>query len=167
MGNQLFVSLATCFGPYVINAITPTKRSPFYAFIGPAKEVKVSAVEAGFLDYFQVLFAEKNINLAVEALNASNPDLSSQFICRSSETVFNEACANYLRQFDNKKFKRGKVAEYIKTARTRPELRARFTKQQMRLHYTDLLNSNFQTQNVALLKEYFLFHIDSVPGLTV
>ncbi|WP_344766085.1 hypothetical protein [Pedobacter ginsengiterrae] len=164
--NQLFVSLATCFGAYIINAIEPTKKSPFYAFVGPTREVSNSAVEVGFYEYFDVLLNTNDFNEAIEALNSANPGLPVPFICKSSEEVFDQACNLFLKRHENKDFRRKRVQELIDRARKNPILKVKFSKAEMRTHFSKLLKSRYQANGIKELKKHFLFHVDYVEGLT-
>jgi len=164
--NQLFVSLATCFGAFIINAVEPTKKSPFYAFVGPTHEVSNSAVEVGFYEYFDVLLRTNDFNEAIEALNSANPDLPVPFICKLSEEVFDQVCNLFLKRYENKDFRRKRVQQLIDRARKDPSLKMRFSKAEMRTHFSKLLKSRYQTNGIKELKEHFMFWTEQLQGLT-
>lgn len=75
--NNVFVSLATCFGAYIIGEVRPTMPSPFFACVAPWEEVTGDDVLESFGTFFDFILSVQfpnriNFNDAVNLLNLAN-----------------------------------------------------------------------------------------------
>ncbi|MGB4848151.1 MAG: hypothetical protein WBP41_09555 [Saprospiraceae bacterium] len=70
--NNLFVSLATCYGSYLLFSCDPTKPSPFFGYIGPTEKIGNLELEADFTIFFQILLLELNFKTAIESIDTDN-----------------------------------------------------------------------------------------------
>lgn len=97
--NNLFLSLATCYGGHIHKVISPRMWTPFWGFVGPLDEVYVDQVMAGFQDFYDELLTSLNFNTATQRLNQSNPNLPTAFYFFNTEYIFNRAYANYEQKY--------------------------------------------------------------------
>ncbi|MTI19563.1 hypothetical protein E1176_00870 [Fulvivirga sp. RKSG066] len=134
--NNLHVSLATCFGAYILKEIKPFDISPFWGFIGPWEVVKDHDIMVSFQTFFECMFTDdlQNINLfnCIEQLNYSNANLPWRFNFYNAEQVFDKAYENYeethyqpeaLKQRINNLMARGLSDINIRNSTTIPQLR--------------------------------------------
>lgn len=93
--NNLFLTLATCYGAYIFKTISPKFSTPFWGFVGAFEEVNVGEVLANFNAFYSEFLNSFDFNLAESALNQSNPTLISKFKFRNTQQVFDQAYSNY------------------------------------------------------------------------
>jgi hypothetical protein len=93
--NNLFLTLATCYGGYIYKAISPRIRTPFWGLVGPFEEVNSGEILADFTSFYEEFIDSTDFNLAEKALNESNERLRSKFKFQNTEFVFNKAYDNY------------------------------------------------------------------------
>jgi hypothetical protein len=86
--NQLFLSLATCYGAYLFNAISPFNRSPFFGFVGNVQEIPSGEIEYAFSEYFSALLEKLDLDEALLALNSANPNAPFPYISLSSNGLY-------------------------------------------------------------------------------
>lgn len=97
--NNLFLSLATCYGGHIHKVISPRMWTPFWGYVGPLDEVYEDQVMAAFQDFFDELLTSLNFGIATQRLNQSNPDLPTAFYFCNTEYIFNRAYANYEQKY--------------------------------------------------------------------
>lgn len=93
--NNLFLSLATCFGGYIYSVISPRLRTPFWGFIGPFETVYPDEVLANYTAFYDEFILSGDFGASEKALNISNPTLVSQFRLQNTEFIFTRAYNNY------------------------------------------------------------------------
>lgn len=160
--NQLFISLATCYGAYLFNAIDPTKQSPFFGFVGNSVKIYSEETAVGFYEYFERLLETMDLNAAIDALNGANPELPVPYISVVSESVFQIASGKMNEQSKTRQFKLAKRKELEKMAREDPAIKGRYSKSELKLLIKDRVNR--RDKDLKKIKEYFLFKRDS-PAL--
>lgn len=157
--NQLFISLATCYGGYLFNAIDPTKRSPFYGFVGSTNPLTSNDIEVGFWEYFDILLEKFDLDEAIDALNRSNPELSTPYISIVSEAIFKIVSDKLNAQTKSRQFQLAKIKELVKRAMADPNIRGRYSKAELQIKMKDKLKR--RSNDLKILEEYFLFKRDS------
>jgi hypothetical protein len=90
--NQLFISLATCYGAYLFNAINPFKRSPFFGFVGNVEQIPNGEIEYAFSEYFATLLDELDLDEAIHALNNANPNTPFPYVSLTSSGLYELLC---------------------------------------------------------------------------
>ena len=99
--NNLFISLATCFGGYLslslIRKLTQGRdiRAPFFGLIGPKDEVKYYEIENGFDAYFQQIIELKDIENGFTELQ-NKLEVSHEYAFRHCEEVFVEFIESFI-----------------------------------------------------------------------
>ena len=97
--NNLFLSLATCYGGHIHKVISPRMWTPFWGYVGPLDEVFVGQVMAGFQEFFDELLTSLNFGIATQRLNQSNQNLPTAFYFCNTEYIFNRAYDNYEQKY--------------------------------------------------------------------
>lgn len=85
-GNNLFISLATCYGANLLKLYEFDKPCPFYGYMGAIGEINPIEAETSYSEYFEVLLTTKNFQKAVEAHSNMYPTNKYAFI--NCETYF-------------------------------------------------------------------------------
>lgn len=93
--NNLFLTLATCYGGYIYRAISPHLRTPFWGFVGAFEEVYSVENLINFTSFYEEFLQSLDFNKAIHALEQSNFPYASKFRFQNTEYVFNKAYANY------------------------------------------------------------------------
>lgn len=112
--NNLFISLATCYGAYIFNALTPFDKVPFYAYIGPDGEIFENDIEVCFNSYFEILLREFDFRPALEALNKENNNKDVFYDYKSSEDIFELIANRLIEKIKNGEKSDGEKDIYIK-----------------------------------------------------
>lgn len=157
--NNLFVSLATCYGAYILSAIDLMERIPFVAFIGPVNEVKTFEVEIDWTTYFDILLTEKEFFLAIKALNESNVRVPYAFY--TAEDIFDRYSKAYIAMFSSRKDRREKMRSLAKRAKKLPGIKESYSITQLKDYFKFYVSN--QPKFMAQIKDYFLFRSDKLP----
>lgn len=93
--NNLFITMATCFGGYIYKVIKPNFRCPFWGFVGAFEEVFMDDILDNYGAFYDEFLQSLDFNQAVSALNYSNENHHSKFIFHNTQHIFNVAYKNY------------------------------------------------------------------------
>ncbi len=85
--NNLFISVASCFGGYIQFVIDIKKPCPFRGFIGPMSEIFSEDLSVSFTEFFDKLLLTDDFENAISQLNSSNSS-GVQFHYLNSEAFF-------------------------------------------------------------------------------
>ncbi|MFM9837848.1 MAG: hypothetical protein ACKVOQ_06255 [Cyclobacteriaceae bacterium] len=96
--NNLFVSVAACWGGQIQFQVKVTEPCPFRGFIGPMESINPSDIISSFVPFFEELLNTNNFELAIENLNALNEN-GILFHHMNSEAFFDVVVNNYVRAF--------------------------------------------------------------------
>jgi hypothetical protein len=100
--NQLYVTMATCFGRYLHEAIDIKLQSPFSGYISASKEVYVKEILEDYSPFFEELLKTGDILEAFKVLDSRK----SNFIYKDVETMFNGILLDWLKNMrENKEFR--------------------------------------------------------------
>ena len=87
--NNLFLTLAVCYGAYLMKVAAPTiNPAPFYAFIGSFDEILENDLILRYNEFYTEFFESLNINKALKKLHLANPDIPSTFCYIDVEQIF-------------------------------------------------------------------------------
>jgi hypothetical protein len=86
LDNELYVSMATCFGRYLHEAIDISMQSPFSGFLSASDIIWNRETLEDYSVFFEELVKTREIFLAEEVLSKSG----SKFYYKDVETMFNE-----------------------------------------------------------------------------
>jgi len=120
--NNLFLSLATCYGGYIHKVISPRTWTPFWGYVGPLDEVDEKQVMAGFQEFFDELLTSLNFSLATQRLNQCNHNLPTEFYFCNTEYIFNRAYLNYEQKYLTDEVVEKRLASGLHKARQYPEV---------------------------------------------
>jgi hypothetical protein len=93
--NNLFLTMATCYGGYIYNAISPRYQSPFWGFVGPFEKVQEDEILADFTNFYYEFLNTLNLNAAETALHRQNYPNASKFRFQNIEFAFKKVYENY------------------------------------------------------------------------
>lgn len=86
--NNLFVSLATCFGAHIFNVVNPLQTAPFYGYVGSWETVGDRDLEADFTEFFKVFLSSSSMTKAIERLNQSAGEATNRYTVFHAEGLF-------------------------------------------------------------------------------
>jgi len=96
--NELFISLATCKGAYILKSIDdPNILAPFWGMVGPKDKIYNEDIIEDFTAFYQELLTSFDLHKSIEALNNSHNN--SPYVLMTAEFVFEHFIEEY---FNNK-----------------------------------------------------------------
>ncbi|OQP65568.1 hypothetical protein [Niastella populi] len=144
-GNNIMVSLATCYGAYIYGSILPSLPAPFFAFIGPWNTVTSDEIMVSFTRFFEFIFAAESLkdidlDLAAEKLNEEN-DVTEKFGFHLSEAVFDRVVNQIEEKLkDPNEFKK-RVENLVEEGLKIESIRNSFTREELKKASEDYLRS--------------------------
>ncbi len=93
LDNEMYITMATCYGRYLHEVIDISKQSPFSGFISASKEVGVNEILEDYTPFFEELLRTRDILEAEKILDAKG----SNFYYKDVETVFNDLILDWLK----------------------------------------------------------------------
>ncbi len=93
-GNNLFLSIAACWGGNIQFQIDIARPSPFRGFIGPFGPLSEKDVISSFVPFFEALLDTDDFHAAIEALKRGNAD-RIEFHHLNSEAFFDFMVETY------------------------------------------------------------------------
>ena len=113
--NNLFISLATCYGAHMIRIYSRfNEPCPFYGFIGPYSKLGERDLMNSYSEYFEKLLDTKDFTVAIYALMESNPVNKEEFNFLNCEGFFNLIMNNIRTDFSDPKRRTMKAKEFAK-----------------------------------------------------
>lgn len=92
---NLVVIIAACNGAYFINTAVKLDRAPFWAAIGPDKEVAFGSIERNFGEFYREFFNELSGDMAMAALNQGKTGADREYHFFSSIGLYIKAYKKY------------------------------------------------------------------------
>ncbi|PKA82787.1 hypothetical protein ATE92_0925 [Ulvibacter sp. MAR_2010_11] len=96
IGNHLFITLAVCYGAYLMQLIQIYKPSPFWGIIGSFEEIQQSDILIRYNEFYNEFLDSLNLNSALEKLHKANPTLPSNYRFINSEETFQKIYKKYI-----------------------------------------------------------------------
>lgn len=94
LNNELFISLATCKGAYILKSINdPCMVAPFWGIIGPKAEILLNDVIEDFTAFYTEFLTGFNLQKSIDALNTSN--IRAPYVAMTAEAIFNMFIEDY------------------------------------------------------------------------
>jgi len=159
--NNLFLSLATCFGAFLFKAVDLLDRIPFFGFVGPVHEIFLREVRSDWVAYFQALLENGSFTKAIIALNETNKRIPYAFL--TSEEIFDKLSNIVGSAYQSRQLRRKKRNELIRTAWKNPKTRENNTRASIETYFTNYVSR--QPQFMEHIRDYFLYRTDT-PALT-
>ncbi len=157
--NNLFISLSTCYGAYILKAVELLERIPFAGFIGSAYEIMVKELETDWTSYFDVLLSTKNFYEAIKSLNLSNTRVPYSFF--TAEQIFDRYAKAYLAMFNTRKGRREKIKSLHRRVREIQGLKEQYTHGQLNEYFKMFVTN--QSHFMEEVKDYFMLRTDKLP----
>lgn len=86
--NNLFVSLATCFGAHIFSVVNPLQTAPFYGYVGTWERVGDRDLEADFTEFFNEMLSSLSMTKAIKRLNQSAGAATNRYTVFHAEGLF-------------------------------------------------------------------------------
>ena len=84
--NELYLTMATCFGRHLFEAVQPELKSPYRGYISASQEVTIDEVMDSFTDVYERLITDGNLIRSYLASDAER----SRFFYKDSEETFRQ-----------------------------------------------------------------------------
>ncbi|MFP9117703.1 hypothetical protein ACLI08_07940 [Flavobacterium sp. RNTU_13] len=133
IGNNLFVTLAVCYGAFLMRMIKLSEPSPFWGILGSFDEINLSDILIRYNEFYNDFLRDFDLNKAIDRLHNSNNEILSTYNFINSEQTFIQAQQKYfLEKFSEdeieNRFKNGLEQEgiEIKSEKLYNELRNKF-----------------------------------------
>ena len=95
-GNNLFLTLAVCYGGTLMSKIKIDEPAPFFGFIGSFEKLQTEDIMICYNNFYTEFLQSFNIPGALDSLRKSNPNLDSDYAYISSEDTFKYVYESYL-----------------------------------------------------------------------
>ena len=105
--NNLFVSLASCFGGHltleILNnvPVAQTTRAPAFAILGPEKVINYDQLHSGFNEYFDCLLTTRSVSKSVEMLNVHS-NYEGRFVLWYAWNVHKTLIDSFIKNYGQK-----------------------------------------------------------------
>lgn len=103
--NNLFISVASCYGAYLFRILSLREPCPFFGYIGPEDSIYAVDLEINFSAFFQALLMESSFDAAIESLNHTVAMASShqKYSFLSCYGLFDMQAEKFFKQVKNSK----------------------------------------------------------------
>ncbi|MBI1767637.1 MAG: hypothetical protein HYR67_04615 [Bacteroidetes bacterium] len=112
--NNLFISLATCYGGYLLRIYKPWEACPFYGYIGPIGIAFDNDLEASYSAFFETLLLTNDFANATEKLQETVEGNSKLYISMNCSQYFNNLVAQYKEENKNPRIQNERVKQIVK-----------------------------------------------------
>ncbi|HYV94655.1 MAG TPA: hypothetical protein VE978_22970 [Chitinophagales bacterium] len=130
-GNNLLISLATCFGAYIYREIKCTDATPVWGFIGAWEEVSSGDIEISYQSFFESLLTDLSMNNAVKKLNETN-QLPTRYHFFDTEAIFDRVFQVYESEYYLPEVHEKRITDLIAEALSKDEIRRSMSIPQIR-----------------------------------
>jgi hypothetical protein len=113
--NNLFISLATCYGSHLLSIYKPFEPCPFYGYLAPLKEAGDRDLHASFVRFFETLLVKNDFDLAITEIISNDSSIDWVFLnCRA---YFDQLKVMYAEDYNNPRVLRQRVNEVVRSYR--------------------------------------------------
>lgn len=148
LGNNLFITMAVCYGAYIMELIKADKPSPFWGFIGSFETIEEVDLIIRYNEFYDEFLKSFNLNTAVQRLHDSNPTIPSSYRFINSELTFKNIMSKYFKE----KFTESEITKRFEDGLKQKniQIRDRNEKQKCR--------ERFKVELLKTKKDYFEKH---------
>ena len=125
---NLMIVVAACNGAHLIKVSTKLDAAPFWAIIGPEKEVIAGDIQDNFGDFYKTFFNDLDGDKAIEVLNQGKLGRDRKYHFLSAEKLFSRAYLTYYKSHCIGKGKRERIESLTSQAMQNPEVKERGVK---------------------------------------
>jgi hypothetical protein len=86
--NNLFVSLATCYGAHIFDVVNPLQTAPFYGYVGTWNKIGDRDLEVDFTEFFKEFLSSSSMTKAIQRLNENTGEKDSRYTVFHAEGLF-------------------------------------------------------------------------------
>jgi hypothetical protein len=98
---NLLVLMSSCYGSWLFGAIDPGDRAPFWAMIGPDRELSPETLLSSWMEFYKVLFETNDGAIAWRAMNQLEKPQPVTFAFFSAIHVFQLVLYGYFKEYGN------------------------------------------------------------------
>jgi len=109
-GMNLLVLMSSCYGSWLFGAIDAGDRAPFWAMIGPDRQLSPEVLLASWTEFYRVLFAASDGAVAWRAMNELERPKPVTFAFFSAIAAFQLVLYGYFKQYGNPRGMERRVA---------------------------------------------------------
>lgn len=154
--NNLFISLATCYGGYLLNIYKPWEPCPFYGYIGPTEEVYNRDLEASYSVFFEILLTLNDFAKAIEMLQMTVDGNSGKYAFLNCYGYFDRLMKLYKEENENPKVISRRTNDIIKKYKERNP-QGILTNKELRREVAKLLFNKAEDHEFEKMRKIF-FH---------
>jgi hypothetical protein len=161
--NNLFVSLATCHGAFIMKAIDILGTIPFFAFVGPVVAVSAEETRADWQNYFETLINTRDIGKAIDALNSNNA--SVPYLVYTGEQIFNIITGISLDSHKEKGFREERLNSLLNLTTRFPGIARHYSQEEVE----SILRNHVENMPLVMsrIRDHFLMRTDRVDYLSL
>jgi len=154
--NNLFISVASCYGAYIFKILNLKEPCPFFGFIGPENEIFEEELEVNFSAFFESLLKENSFDAAIENLNSTVglKNGKTKYAFMSCYGLFDLQAAEFSDAVKSSKGRNLLINQAISSIverNTSPDLSIN----QIRQEAKELLRNGYTAENLNTLKKVF------------
>lgn len=97
--NELFVTMAVCFGNFWLSSAVLNRPAAFRGMVGSFHKLYEDDLIIRFDAFYRELFSSFDLNKAYDALKRANPSLPDHYGCYSAEEIFALAFTGYEKSY--------------------------------------------------------------------
>ncbi len=161
--NNLFISVATCFGAYLFKILSLREPSPFFGYIGPENTIEAEELEVNFSAFFESLLKESSFDAAIESLNGTiaNRDGGTKYSFLSCYGLFDMQLAKFMNRVDTARKRNDFVNEA--TTHTRENLpESKLSVNEIRTKAKRLLETSWSMESIERMRSIFTHESETI-----
>jgi len=158
--NNLFITMAVCFGAFLMKLIKVNESAPFWGIIGSFEIIYVYDLLLRYNEFYTEFLESFDLNKAIDKLHAANPSLESPFQFINSEQTFINVNKKYFSEKFSKQAIKNRFEDGIKEEGIR--IKDRNQMHEFRLNFTAQLH---KTKRITFEEhKNIFFMINEFPG---
>jgi hypothetical protein len=161
--NNLFISVASCYGAYLFRILNLREPCPFFGYIGPEDSIFPIELETNFSAFFETLLKEGSFDKAIESLNHAVAQTNShqKYSFLSCYGLFDMQAEKFFNQVNNSKGRNTLINQAIDLNVSRAE-KSSASINALRRRAKDLLRTNWSKEEIGKMREVFTHERESI-----
>ncbi|QIX62880.1 hypothetical protein HER32_17545 [Hymenobacter sp. BT18] len=143
--NNLMVSLASCYGSYILKGARLNQRAPFYGVIAPVERIKSTEIIEAYNILYDNIVNSDDIHKAIDLIRANIQQPTSRITYIHSETVFRAISENLARDMREPIYRQKRILEMTAKHMSNVHLRLNNTIPQIIDRITNVVNNSDNT----------------------
>lgn len=154
--NNLFISVASCYGAYLFRILSLREPCPFFGYIGPEDTIFPMELEINFTAFFETLLQEESFDKAIGSLNSTLSQMNSdqKYSFLSCYGLFDMQSEKFFNQVSNSKGRNKLINQAIDFYAAKTE-NATISVNKLRRRAKELLQTTWSKEEIAKMREIF------------